>query len=129
MSNVLPKRVVLAEDHLETATRIFSVLSTDFHVVAMVANGEDLVRAVYRHAPDVVVSDVHIPVRNGLQAMRELRTDGFRVPFVLVSSAFDRLTDCTKWGAAACVSKDNLAAELNGAVRRAAEAFAADQIS
>ena len=121
MSTTLCKRVVLAEDHLETAQRIFSILSTDFHVVAMVDNGEELVRAVYRHSPDVVVSDVHMPVRNGLQAMQELRADGFSVPFVLVSSAFDRPTNSTNWGAAACVSKNDIATDLNQAVRLAAE--------
>jgi CheY-like chemotaxis protein len=114
------KRVVLAEDHLEIAHRIFSILSTDFDVVAMVGNGEELVRAVYRYSPDVVVSDLHMPVRNGLQAMKELRADGLRVPFVLLSSAFDRPTNCADWGAAACVSKNDLAA-LNRAVRLAAE--------
>ena len=88
----------------------------------MVTNGEELVRAVYRHSPDVVVSDVHMPIRNGLQALRELRADGLLVPFVLVSSAFDRCTDSAKWGAAACVSKDNLAADLNRAVHGVLEA-------
>jgi DNA-binding NarL/FixJ family response regulator len=121
LSNVSCKRVVLAEDHLEMANRIFSILSTDFDVVAMVQNGEELVRAVYRHAPDVVVSDVYMPIRNGLEAMKELRADGLRVPFVLVSSAFEGLTNCAKWGAAACVSKNNLATELNHAVRLAAQ--------
>jgi DNA-binding NarL/FixJ family response regulator len=119
--------VVLAEDHLETAHRIFSILSTDFQVVAMVANGEELVRAVYRYAPDVVVSDLYMPVRNGLQAMQELRADGIRVPFVLVSSAFDRFTDSTQWGAAACVSKYCLLADLNDAVRLAAQAVKSHQ--
>jgi len=93
----------------------------------MVANGEELVRAVYRYAPDVVVSDLYMPVRNGLQAMRELRIEGIRVPFVLVSSAFDRFTDCTKWGAAACVSKNFLVADLNDAVRLAAQAVNSHQ--
>ena len=121
MSSVPCKRVVLAEDHLEMAHRMFAILSADFDVVAMVGNGEELVRAVYRHSPDVVVSDVHMPIRNGLEAMKELRADGLRVPFVLVSSAFNGLTNCAKWGAAACVSKGNLASELNQAVRRAVQ--------
>lgn len=115
------KRVVVAEDHMEVAQRIFSILSTEFNVVAMVSNGEELVRAVYRHSPNVVVSDVYMPVRNGLEAMRELRADGLRVPFVFVSCAFEALTTAAQWGAAACVPKHNLAAELNKAVRLAAE--------
>jgi hypothetical protein len=53
--------------------------------------------------------------------MRELRADGLRVPFVFVSCAFEALTTAAQWGAAACVPKHNLAAELNKAVRRAAE--------
>ena len=120
LSSVQCKRVVLAEDHLETAKRIFSILSADFEVVAMVANGEDLVRAVYRHSPDVVVSDVHMPVCNGLEAMRELRADGLNIPFVLVSSVFDGRTNSANWGAAACVPKNKLG-ELNRAVRLATE--------
>jgi CheY-like chemotaxis protein len=119
----LPNRikVVLAEDHQEMAQRIFSMLSTEFNVVAMVSNGEQLVRAVYRHSPDVVVSDYYMPVRDGMEAMRELRADGLHVPFVFVSGAFNASTNAANWGAAACIPKHNLAAELNKAVRVAAE--------
>lgn len=113
--------VVVAEDHLEMALQISSVLSREFKVVALVSNGEELVRAVYRHSPDVVVSDIYMPVRSGLEAMRELRADGLCVPFVLVSSAFDASTNAANWGVAACISKLNLAAELNKAVRLAAQ--------
>jgi CheY-like chemotaxis protein len=113
--------VVVAEDHLEMAEQISFVLSREFEIVALVSNGEELVRAVYRHSPDVVVSDVYMPVRSGLEAMRELRADGLGVPFVLVSSAFDAWTNAANCGAAACISKHNLAAELNKAVRSAAQ--------
>ena len=48
-------RVLLAEDHAETAERLRKLLVTEFDVIAWVEDGAALVDAAARLSPDVIV--------------------------------------------------------------------------
>lgn len=70
-------RVVLAEDSTLLRDGLSRLLGDEGHeVVAAVADAEQLVAAVERHRPDVVVTDVRMPPTNtddGLRAALEIR--------------------------------------------------------
>src|SRR4026208_1040986 len=61
-------RVVLAEDHAGVAEPLRTLLATEFDVVATVADGLALVRAVNALQPDVVVADIVMPGLDGIAA-------------------------------------------------------------
>ena len=54
-------RVLLAEDHAETAERLRKLLRADFDVIASVEDGDALVDAAERLSPDVIVTDIAMP--------------------------------------------------------------------
>jgi CheY-like chemotaxis protein len=55
-------------------------------IVAAVSNGLDLVEAAARLGPDVVVSDVHLPLLSGTEALMNVQEAGIDIPFVFVCS-------------------------------------------
>ena len=59
-------RVLLAEDHAETAERLRKLLRADFDVVASVGDGDALVEAAERLSPDVIVTDIAMPGIDGI---------------------------------------------------------------
>ncbi|WP_405650959.1 response regulator transcription factor [Streptomyces sp. NBC_00019] len=65
-------RVVIADDHPMYRYGLAAVLATseDVDVVAEAANGDDLLAAVDRTAPDVVVTDLAMPGLDGTLATR-----------------------------------------------------------
>lgn len=67
-----PPRVVLADDHAEVLNGIRDLLEPDFQVVSTTHDGNSLLEAVREHRPDVVVTDVEMPGRNGIDAAREI---------------------------------------------------------
>jgi two-component system response regulator DesR len=117
-------RVLVAEDTGILRDTLVAVLDLqpDLDVVAQVAKGDAIVPEALRHAPDVAIVDIDLPVVDGLTATAELRREvpGCRV---LILTAFARpghLRTALAAGATGFLGKDTPAAELIEAVRRVA---------
>lgn len=67
-------RLLLAEDHPQILKLLRKLLEPDYHVVGAVMDGEALISAAIELRPDVIVSDIDMPVLNGLEAVRQLRS-------------------------------------------------------
>lgn len=70
-----PIRVLLADDHAIVRKGIREFLEDDpgIAVVAEAANGQEALRLVAEHAPQVAVLDVQMPVLNGIDATRQIK--------------------------------------------------------
>lgn len=70
----LPVRVVLADDEalMRAGLRTVLEVGAQVRVVGEADDGDALLRAVDEHAPDVVLVDVQMPGRDGLDALRTL---------------------------------------------------------
>ena len=68
-------RVVVADDHPMYLLGLAAVLeqADDIHVVARASDGNQLLAAVGRHTPDVVVTDLTMPGLDGFAAIQRLR--------------------------------------------------------
>ena len=79
-------RVVLADDHALVRSGIRSLLEASGNeVVGEAANGQDAVRLVTEHKPDVALLDVAMHTQNGIEAAREIRRDHPGVRIVMLS--------------------------------------------
>src|SRR4029077_19803679 len=67
-------RILVADDHPIVRSGITSVLATqpDFDVVGTAGDGDEAVVAAARLAPDLVLMDLRMPVRNGVDASAAL---------------------------------------------------------
>ena len=79
-------RVLLADDHAQVAEQLRSVLEGEFEVVAIVGDGQALLDSAAALCPDVIVTDVAMPVLDGISAARALRerNPDARIVFVTV---------------------------------------------
>src|ERR1700675_149190 len=109
-------RVLVADDHEQCRWVIVRLLRVEFEVVAAVADGSKLIDAAMSLLPDVIVSDIYMPLLTGMQAMEDLRRKGFDIPFVLVSTADSGVEEYIKRGAMAYVNKTDLGHDLVTAV-------------
>jgi CheY-like chemotaxis protein len=113
-------RVLVADDHEECRWAIAHLLGVECDVVAAVADGRKLVDAAMSLLPDVIVSDISMPLLTGVEAMEELYQKGYEIPFVLVSTANLGAEDYIKRGAMAYVNKVDIGHDLLIAVFSAA---------
>jgi len=79
-------RVLLADDHAATIERWRDLLEPDFDVVGTVTDGQALIEAAERLAPDVIVTDIVMPGVNGITAAERIlrRHPAARVVFATV---------------------------------------------
>ena len=79
-------RLLLADDHPETAELLRGLLQPEFDVVAHVQDGLALVGAADRLSPDVIVSDISMPGLDGISAAAAIlrRNPAARIVLVTV---------------------------------------------
>ncbi len=106
----MPIRVVVADDHPIVLKGLEAVLSAerDFNVVAQCTDGEQTLRAVRAHRPDILVLDVRMPGKDGLAVVRELRKEKLPTRVVLLVAALEdeELLEATRLGVGGVVLKE-----------------------
>jgi len=81
-------RILIAEDFEENRIALKLILKyTGFDVIEA-EDGQQAIEAVRREEPDLVLMDITLPVIDGLQATREIRSDEKfeRLPIIVVSA-------------------------------------------
>jgi two-component system response regulator DesR len=115
-------RVVLAEDQgmVLGAFAALLDLQPDIEVVATATDGDAALAAVTTHRPDVLLTDIEMPKRTGLDVAAELRRRGDPTR-VLIVTTFGRggyLRRALEAGVLGYVLKDAPIGELADALRR-----------
>jgi DNA-binding NarL/FixJ family response regulator len=116
-------RVLLADDHEAILEQVRLELGEDFEIVGSVGNGRDAVEAVLRLHPDVLVTDISMPILDGLQAARRLRSSNCatKIVFLTIHSDPDFVAAALSAGAFGFVTKPHLSTDLIPAIREALE--------
>jgi DNA-binding NarL/FixJ family response regulator len=112
-------RVLLADDHTLVAEGLGSLLREEFELVGQASDGRALLRLAGELQPDVVVTDISMPLLNGVDAVRELRQVAPDTRVVVVTMHADpRLAaEAVRAGATGYVLKHSAGQELIHAVR------------
>ena len=108
-------RIVLADDHALFRDGVSSLLHAWGHdVVGRASNGAEAVELVLRLEPDLVLMDVRMPVKSGVQATREIAAVRPETPIVMltVSEDEDDLFAAIQSGARGYLLKNLEAAQL-----------------
>ncbi len=114
-------RVLLADDHRETAELLRGLLQSEFDVVGQVQDGLALIVAADRLSPDVIVSDVSMPGLDGISAAAAIlrRNPAARIVLVTVHGDPTLAARGLETGALGYVLKRTAGEELIPAVHSA----------
>lgn len=89
MSTTKPKvkKVIIADDHSILAAGIASLIASNegYEVVAIVEDGERLIKQIEVSVPDLVIVDINMPNLNGLEASKIIKERFSRVKIIILS--------------------------------------------
>lgn len=88
-------RVLIVEDDGDLLSVLRRILDQEGYTVDIAQNGDDGLDLALDLRPDLVILDVGLPVRSGVDVARELRNRGFRAPVLMLTarnSVSDRVT-------------------------------------
>jgi PleD family two-component response regulator len=86
-------RVVLADDHKQTANCCASCSNRNSMWFALVEDGRALVRAAAQLSPDVIVADISMPILDGIDATARIRRSDPEARSVLVPVHSESILD------------------------------------
>ena len=114
-------RIVIADDHPVVRRGLRAIVEdalrpADVHEAG---NAAELLTLVRKRDPDVVLLDIAMPGRSGLEALKELRREHPKIPMLVLSihSADEFAVRSIKAGASGYLTKDSAPEELIDAIR------------
>ena len=112
-------RVLLADDHQTMLARVRRELGEEFEIVATVTDGKAAVEAALLYDPDVLVTDLSMPVMDGLQVASALKANHSRakIVFLTIHEDADFFDAAFSAGASGYVTKARLSTDLIVAIR------------
>ena len=112
-------RVLLADDHAIVIEGLRRVLEPEFEIAGAVANGEALVLAAGTLQPDIVITDISMPLLNGIEAVRQIRKTNrkMKIIFFTVHDDVTYAVEALSAGGSAYVWKGSGIAEIREAIR------------
>lgn len=117
-----PLKILLVDDHEVVRLGLKALLSRheQFLVVAEASNASEAIERVEGYAPDVVVMDIRLPGKNGIEATREILAQHPQVKIIILTSyAEDELLfDAITAGASGYVLKQIGSSELVNALEK-----------
>ena len=120
--NVGRIRLLLADHHVMFTQALQSLLHDKFDLVGTVGNGEELIEATIRLAPDVVLVDISMPVLSGFDAVRQIRQSGSEARIIFLTMYADArlVADAFGCGGSGYVLKQATGDELVNAITEVA---------
>jgi DNA-binding NarL/FixJ family response regulator len=114
-------RLVIAEDDRPTREALAQLLALedDIEIVGQASDGEQAVRITRKYVPDVLLTDINMPLMTGIQVTQAVKKELPNVGIVILTIYHDdsNVFEAIKAGATGYVLKDNPPEETVAAIR------------
>ncbi len=112
--------VLVVDDELGIRNLLTTVLKSEGYVVRQAENGQQAVDSVAESTPDLVLCDIKMPVKDGMETLRELREMAPELPVMMLTAhgTVETAVEAMKLGACDYLRKPFDVEELKAKLRR-----------
>jgi CheY-like chemotaxis protein len=112
-------KILLVEDNEKQ--RAYRELESEGYEVDIALDGDNALAKVEMSRPDLVVLDIELPNRDGIETMRKLLDDYPELPVILNSAYAHYKSNFISWGAQAYLIKSSDTSQLISEVNKVME--------
>ncbi|GJL78900.1 MAG: chemotaxis protein CheY [Nitrospinaceae bacterium] len=119
-------KLLLVDDEAHIRTLIKTLAqSLDFEVIAEAENGQEAVERFQSESPDMTILDINMPVKTGIEALREIKKidPGALVIMMTSRNDLETVTTAIKLGARGYILKDNPNDKIKSRIEKAWQEF------
>jgi DNA-binding NarL/FixJ family response regulator len=115
-------RILIADDHSIVRRGLKEILLDEFPdaIISEVNNGTELLEKARKESWNIIISDLSMPGRNGLETLKQLKTESNKTPVLILSMHPEDqyALRVLRAGAAGYLTKESASDELVNAVRK-----------
>lgn len=115
-------KILVADDHAIVRKGLIGLLQEGYPSVSIfeAVNSNEAIDMAHKNTFDVILLDISMPGRNGIETLKQLRLDGIKTPVLMLSMHPESqyAIRCLKAGAAGFINKESATEELLGAIQR-----------
>jgi CheY-like chemotaxis protein len=82
MINQVKGNLLLIDDEIELSESMKELLEEEAHLIFIAGNGDEALSVLEKHTVDCIVSDIKMPVLDGLKFMQIARSRGHKQPII-----------------------------------------------
>ncbi|WP_138007592.1 chemotaxis protein CheY [Halalkalirubrum salinum] len=103
----MPKRVLIADDSEFMRNLLREILADDFEIVGEAENGVEAVNLYEQERPDIVMMDIVMPIRSGIEATTEITQSDPNAKVIMCTSVGqeEKMKEAIKAGADGYITK------------------------
>ncbi|MEO6833878.1 MAG: response regulator transcription factor [Chitinophagaceae bacterium] len=121
----MPTKILLYEDNFELRNSLSSLISfsEDLQLAAAFENCSGIMEHIDTYLPDIVLMDIDMPVMNGIEGLKLLRTIYDTLPVIMLTVFDDNehVLTAIREGATGYILKQHLSSRLGNAIQEALE--------
>lgn len=80
------KSVLFAEDDMITRVQMTEILGILFAKVYTACDGEEAYKIFEEESPDIIITDIKMPKRDGINLIKRIRQSNYKIPIILMTS-------------------------------------------
>jgi DNA-binding NarL/FixJ family response regulator len=114
--------ILIADDHAIVRKGLIQLLSEGFPEITVfeALNSAEVMTQIRSHQLDVILMDISMPGRNGIETLKQMRMEGIRTPVLMLSMHPEDqyALRSLKAGASGFINKESATVELLAAVKK-----------
>ena len=114
------KQIVICDDEEGVRESLNLILGDDYNL-AFTRDGKETLTYLKHHNPDVVIMDIKMPYKNGIEILKELRKDKPDLKVIIVTGyqSVETARETVKYGICEYITKPFDGSRIKEAVRKA----------
>ncbi len=112
------KKILIVEDEKDQQILYEEELSEMGYALQVASNGEEALQMARSERPDLVILDIKMPGKSGLDVLQDLLNDEPRIPVIINTAYTHYKDDFMSWAADEYIVKSSDLTELKNAVRK-----------